>query len=192
MFRSQPKESISWVLAVAGAALIVGACQSEGAEASPDATPLEPPDVCDQSMEVGRCQIVGGGECLGLPDEVTQFVPLTEGESLQVVTGQQGALMFVMAVRTAGIMPGNPEVPSNNDPIVEINVNRTEYSVVGRFRSRVAFTPDSGDMFATSNLFVVLDADPPVEDGQSLTAQGLLRDAAGAERCGSIVFNAAR
>jgi hypothetical protein len=184
---------MSWVLTVAVAALMVGACQGDGAEASPDAATLQPPDgVCDQSMEVGRCQIVGGGECFGLPDEVTQFVPLTEGETLQVVTGQQGALMFVMAVRTAGIMPGNPEVPSQNDPIVEINVNRTAYSVVGRFRSRVAFAPDSGDMFATSNLFVVLDADPPVEDGQSLTAQGLLRDAAGAERCGSVIFDAAR
>ena len=186
---------MNWVLAVAAVALtgVIGACQSDVAEQSPDAAPLLPTDgICDQSMEVGRCQVVGGGQCFGLPDEVTEFVPFSEGEPLAVVTGVQGAQMFVMAVRTAGIMPGDPEQPSKNDPIVEINVNRTAYSVVGRFRARVAFSPDSGDMFATSNLFVVLDAQPPVEDGQSLTAQGLLRDASGAERCGSVIFDASR
>jgi hypothetical protein len=174
---------------------VCGGCGDDGgpAELGPDAANSTDAGVCSEDLELGRCEVVGSGAaCIGVVGEMTEFVSLSDGAPVPIVTGPQGAQMFVFAVRTTGIAAGDPDQPSDDDPLVDVIVRRTSYSVVARFRGRVglAAEPDIDDAFVVSDLFVVIDAEAPVEGGQSLTARGTLRDSAGVERCGTLSFEA--
>ncbi len=150
---------------------------------SADAAGFADAGYCDQGIKLGRCQVEGtGANCTGFPEEVPLFVPLSDGDSVAIVTGPQGATMFVFAVQAAGINP--------TEPLIELNIFRTSYSVVARYRGRAEMSPDSnaGELFVVNDLFVVIDAEAPVQSGHSLTARANLRDEAGTERCGTLSF----
>jgi hypothetical protein len=53
-----------------------------------------------------------------LGTETTGFVPLADGDDVEVVTGPMGLQMFVLAFRVDGIFPGTPDAlddPDNPD-----------------------------------------------------------------------------
>lgn len=145
-----------------------------------------------EPLSIGRCEI-GQTEqdCTGAPDESKTFVPLTDGDTMRIVQGFQGVTMLNFTVRAEEIDPGNPEDRfSDENPIVELKLFRTSYSVVGRFRERVAFQPDPEDYtaFIGADLFVLLGAEVPVRAGQTVTAVATVVDQAGQVRCGSVEF----
>ncbi len=168
-----------------------------GGDADRGAEGTDETDLClvaDQSagVEIGRCIVAGTGtDCTGATDEDEVFVPLEPGDTVRIVTGFQGARMFNFSVRAGGIASGAPDDPnSDTNPIVEVRVHRTSYSVVGRFRGRVVFRPDldDPDMMTGSDLFVLLDSVVPVDEGQTLTAVASIRDADGDSWCGTLEF----
>ncbi len=167
--------------------------EADPGDSTPDAAISVDAGVCTQDLELGRCEVVGSGAaCIGVAGEATEFVALSDGDPVPIVTGPQGAQMFVIAARTAGIAPGDPGQPSDANPLIDVTVRRTSYSVVARFRGRVGLGPDPelDGSFVVNDLFVVIDAEAPVEGGQNLTARATLRDSAGVERCGTATFEA--
>ncbi len=176
----------------------VGAQVADSGEAGDVSEPGEAPELCplqqegDPGLTVGRCEVADSGQdCTGASDEVEVFVPLSDGDEVAIVQGFQGATMLNFSVRTSGINPGDPDdIDSRLNPIVEVRVYRTSYSVVGRFRGRVAFVPHSADptLLIGSDLFVLLESTVPVEVGQTLTAVITIRDSDGEERCGFVAF----
>lgn len=178
------------------AAIVVGAVTAifagcgESTTATADAA-IEIDANCGVVMEIGRCRVAeSGADCTGVDGENAVFSPLAEDDTLPIVTGPQALTMFVFSVRATGIEPGNPASPSDADPIIDLQVYRTSYSVVARYRSRVGMVPDSADpsTFVASSLFAVIDTASPITDGQSLEVVGTLRDSMGSERCGRVSF----
>jgi len=114
---------------------------------------------------------------------------MPEGGALPFVYGPQGASMFVIAVRTEGIDPGDPERPVGpGNPLVEITVVNEEGNTISLLRRYSAFEAVAGEdgMFFNGGFFVIIDDRCP--SGSLLTAVATLEDPSGAMRCGQLEF----
>ena len=148
------------------------------------------PTACT-GLELGRCRTATGTVCVGDIDEDAVFFPMAGGDPISMVTGPQGASMFVMAARAEGIFPGNPAMPYGSDnPLVEIIVTNAMDEEIGFFRSRAAFEAAAGmpGTFEHAQLFVVVDAVGSRLAGQTLMARAELTDRDGVMRCGGLTF----
>ncbi len=97
--------------------------------------------------------------------------------------------MFVIAVETDGIDPGNPDRPvSIENPLVEITVTDEEGAVMGMLRRYSAFAvdPERTDTFFNGGFFVVIS--DICRAGALLHAVAVLEDAGGDRRCGELDF----
>ncbi len=140
-------------------------------------------------LELGRCVGATGASCTGELGEARVFEPVAPGGEVDLVVGPQGAQMFVLAARTQGIAPGDPDDPASPDnPLIEIVAVVDGDVEVARYLGRAAFVPDAGggDALVAPGLFVV--ADGAALAGRTLRAVGTLEDAVGARRCGELVF----
>lgn len=145
------------------------------------------------SATLGRCEVEGTGtDCMGVPGEERAFVPLTEGASLSASIGPQGALMFVFALRTTGIHPGDPDNPaSTENPVVEIFLD-DGVSEMSHYRGRPPFTsvdPETEEVEA-AGLFVIIERTPSGIEGMPINAQATITDRDGEFRCGRVQFTA--
>lgn len=165
----------------------------------PDAYVEDAPVVFDDggacgALEIGRCGLVDGGLCVGAPDEPAVFVPMVSGDPVPLVTGPQGASMFVLGVRTRGIDPGEPSMPaSRTNPTVEIHVLDAAGTELAVYRGRTTFAPDGADptLLVQPHFFVVTDGAARDLVG-TLSAVASLYDATGATRCGTLAFTPSR
>ena len=176
-----------------------------GAEAYPPAAPdarrvpsddSGPIDQCeDQSATLGRCQLEGSGEeCTGVPDESRLFVELGYGDSVTMVRGPQGAWMFVLALQTDGIVPGDPDNPVDpSNPDVDIILTRNGYEL-SRYRGTPGFTPSAAapDALEAAGLFVILDGNVSEVIDSEVVATAKVVDADGTARCGQVMFVASQ
>lgn len=162
----------------------------DGPDAAPpgDARPIN----CDNSplAWIGRCEIEGTGDtCTGVPDEVRVFVELVEDEELKLVIGPQGARMFIFALRTQGIYPGDPDVPASPDnPNVDLRVTWETGFEVARYRGRPLFMDGDPGMLDAAGLFVIIEGTGGnvVDDRLIVGAEVVDRD--GEFRCGKATF----
>jgi len=190
---------------LAAALFVLAACGADaGPPSFPDARAVPvrdgaPIDECaESSATVGRCEIVGtGGDCAGTPDEDRQFVELGYGDDVAMILGPQGAHMFVLALQTTGIEPGDPANPIDpSNPDVDILLSRNGYEVA-RYRGTPGFAPDADDptLLEAAGLFVVLDFTSDELDalvGNEVIATAHVTDSDGAQRCGQVMFVAQR
>jgi hypothetical protein len=163
----------------------------------PDADPLRPdaelPVCAEASAQIGRCQLADtGGNCTGVPDEQRQFVALAGGDPVAMVTGIQGAKMFVLAMRTSAIMPGNPADPTSpENPDVSITLVDGADPIAFYHGTPVfSAVPAVPDLYEVAGLFVVLNGTGEELLGRLLQATAELQDMNGELRCGSIEFTA--
>ncbi len=176
--------------------LLAPACASK--EAPPvyfDAGP--PPEACAEAppLELGRClDVTDGDTCTGALGEEPVFEAMPPEGSIPTVVGPQSATMFVLSARAAGIDPGDPAEPyGTENPLVEILLTDDEGGeLLSLYRARSAFSadPELPDTFVNAGLFVVVDATGGSLSGRVLRADAVLRDAAGAVRCGELRFTA--
>ncbi|NOY92897.1 MAG: hypothetical protein GXP55_17060 [Deltaproteobacteria bacterium] len=140
-------------------------------------------------LELGRCELPGGGQCTGTPDEGGLFVSLTPGDSVPVVRGPQGFQMLIFAARTRGIAAGDPSMPSSSaNPRLELHLLDASGTEQSLYRGRSAFLPEEGapDRFFNAGLFVVVDPAATGLSGAEADVLGKLTDATGELRCGSV------
>jgi len=148
-------------------------------------------------LELGRCRdSLTSFDCMGMDTEVGDFTAMLEDEELRMVIGPQGSTMFVLSARSSGFDPGDPDVSpvSTVNPTIELTLLDEAGEVVTLYRGRGVFTADPAvpGAFFRSELFIVVDESASLLVGQRLTADGILRDRTGVERCGSLTFIAAR
>jgi hypothetical protein len=181
------------------AALLLLACgNAGGGNTLPDADPFRPdatvPSCPEASAVIGRCQLADtGGDCTGAPDEQREFVALASGDQVPMVTGIQGARMFVLALRTGDIMPGDPVDPTSpTNPDVSITLVQAA-DPIAFYHGTPAFTAviATPDTYEAVGLFVVLEGSGDELLGTTLEATAQLRDMNGELRCGRILFTAA-
>lgn len=179
------------------AALLLAGCGAPGGGGPPDADPFRPdaaiPSCSEGSAVIGRCQVAGvGTECTGVPDEDRQFVPLLPGDQVDAVVGPQGARMFVLALRTGGIQPGDPLDPTSDlNPDVTITLVHAA-DLMALYRGTPGFLPtDTADQYEVAGLFVVTDLDGSQLAGLDVVAVAEIEDADGQQRCGTVDFVAA-
>ncbi|MBX7195087.1 MAG: hypothetical protein K1X94_23740 [Sandaracinaceae bacterium] len=141
-----------------------------------------------EPLELGLCTITGTGQpCLGAFEEAGQFTVASDGALASLVTGPQGSQMIVLAARTRGIEPGDPERPASADnPVVEIVVLGQDGAEVSTYRGRAAFTvdPAGSDWLVQPEIFVVMDGSRP----DAVEVHATLTDRNGALRCGSLAL----
>lgn len=145
--------------------------------------PVSPP------LELGRCVSVSGSPCIGSETD-SRFEAMPPDAMMTPVIGPQGSLMVALAARTTGIAPGDPTQPASRDnPVLDITLFDESDAAISRLFVRSGFVPSEGlpDTFESDQLFVVIEASESLRDRQ-LTARGMLRDADGQLRCGSLAF----
>lgn len=154
------------------------------ADADPNAPDAEIPVCLEDSLEIGRCEIVATGlPCTGAPEE-TVFVSIDD-KPIPVVLGPQNANMFVLAVRTSGIDPGDVDNPASRDrPGVSISLFRDGAESMGRYLGRPTFV--GTDVQDALDVFLIIDRS--VRSGEVFTAIGELTDQNGEQRCGTLHF----
>jgi hypothetical protein len=193
-----PRRSSLIAIAIAIAAATAAACGSTtgddddvdraDATAPSDARPI----TCDNAEPawIGRCELEGTGEtCTGVPDEQRVFVELAPDEELKMVIGPQGARMFVFAVRTQGIYPGDPdELASPDNPDVDVRVGWETGFEVARYRGRPVFFPGDPGMYDAAGLFVVIDGTGANVVDDRLIVGAQITDRDGEFRCGTATF----
>jgi hypothetical protein len=97
--------------------------------------------------------------------------------------------MFVFSARTRDIEPGDPQDPASTaNPLLEIRIVDAGGTLLAHYRARIAFADAGGGLLEAVGLFVIIDGPPGGLGGQVLEAIGTLTDAAGAQRCGTRVF----
>ncbi len=161
-----------------------------------DANPREPDahiaECAAQSATLGQCKLRGMDiECNGVPDEDGVFVPLNPGDPVRMVLGPQGARMFVLAVQTTGIHPGDPENPASTDrPNVTISLYRSGNEETALYRGRPAFLPgeENPEALEALGLFVIIDGGVEELIDAELEAVVEIEDVNGELRCGSVMF----
>ena len=142
-------------------------------------------------LELGRCRRPDGSECDGTPDEMGEFVPALDGELFRIVSGPQGSSMIVFAARTTGILPGDPSRPfDSSNPEVQIRVHDEAGTELAFYRGRSPFLSEPGTgAFFNAGLFIIVEGAIPLG---MLRADAKLKDSAGVERCGELLFTASR
>jgi len=153
------------------------------------------PITCDNSPPawVGRCEIAGTGEhCTGVPGEERVFVELGTSDDMYMVLGPQGARMFVLAVRTQDIYPGDPDEPASPDnPEVDLRLGRADVGTeIARYRGRPLFSPGDPGMLDAAGLFVIIDGTGGTLVGEQLLVGAEVVDRDGEFRCGTATFRA--
>ena len=169
-----------------GLALVVAACGSAG-DAPIDAPGRDAPEPCvAASLELGRCVTDAGAPCTGDAAEVRRFAAVAAGGPVPLVVGPQSSSMLVLAIRTAGIVPGDPVDPASpSNPLIAIEVSRAG-TVAASYRGRSAFVDDGAGQQVAAGLFVVTDGGDL--GGAALAGHAEVTDAAGAARCGDLAF----
>jgi hypothetical protein len=123
--------------------------------------------------------------------EEGEFASMSKGDPLSMVVGPQGATMFVMAMRATGIDPGDPERPiSRDNPLLDVVVTDMEGTEAAHYRGIHFLYPDPGeeDWFVKAGIYVIVDERPTALSGHMLTADAVLTDRHGVERCGQLTF----
>jgi hypothetical protein len=177
---------------------LLGGCMADAnppARADARAIPTRdgvPIDQCDEaSADIGRCEVdPTGEECTGVPDETRQFVGLSYGDAVYMVRGPQGAQMFVLALQTTGIVPGDPTNPVDpTNPDVDILLSADGYELA-RYRGTPGFSPSAGDetVLEAAGLFVILDDQADELIGSEIISTARIVDADGQQRCGQVMF----
>lgn len=137
--------------------------------------------------ELGRCELVGGGECRGAPGEVSSFVALGGGATMRMVIGPQGAQMLVFAMRAPGIAVGS----SGSDwPIVEVGLSNGTRQLA-YYMARQEFT--GGGTPEALQLWVVIGEGVAGDIiGRSVGVVATVRDNTGLELCGTASITVGR
>jgi hypothetical protein len=182
---------------IAAAWLVVFAGCGDIANPPPLADARPPPDAPDGNPTaiLGRCELAdSGADCTGVPDELRVFVALADGDPVRIVTGPQGASMFVLALRTGGMYPGDPDDPvSPDNPEVDILVRHPDGRELARYRGRPVFAVDEISQSLTApGLFVVLEQRPDTLAGLLVAASATIHDRDGVFRWGEARFTAVR
>lgn len=139
-------------------------------------------------FEIGRCAKPDGEDCFGDVAD-GRFERYVSGAEVPMVIGFQGSPMFVFAIRTEGVYPGDPERPAGREsPLVEIDV-LDEGRVVASYRDRVALMERDGRLVGLS-YFVVVDATPSDLEDRPLEAQVYLEDRDGVRQSAALPFHA--
>ncbi len=139
----------------------------------------------------GRCELPGGGDCTGIPDETRTFVPLEDGDAVRIVIGPQSAAMFVLGLRTSSMFPGHPDNPaSTENPDVGIELHDSHGELVAIYTGRPAFekSDDPPGFLQAPGLFVVVDGNGAELVDQKLMAVAEVEDKDGVTKCGHIMF----
>lgn len=150
------------------------------------------PDVdagCPDSpvLELGRCVSGAGAPCTGSETD-PRFDPMPPDATMTPVIGPQGSLMVALAARTSAIDPGDPTQPAaRGNPVLDVTLLDEGGAAIARLFVRSGLVPSEGlvDTYESPQLFVVLEASEGLAD-RRLTARGVLRDAEGRVRCGSV------
>jgi len=149
----------------------------------PDATALdcEPP-----TATFGRCVIQGTTDpCTGADGEVSTFVPISDGDSMDIVLGPQGSDMFVLALRTDGIYAGDGG--ADNPSVSVLLWLRDEQA--SAYMAKPSFMDDAGaDTVTSQDLFMVIYRPREELAGKPLQAEGSIRDRDDALRCARATF----
>ncbi len=151
-----------------------------------DVAPTDAPAAPE--LEIGRCAKPDGEDCFGdvADGRFQRYEPAAE---VPMVIGFQGSPMFVFAIRTDGVYPGDPERPAGSEsPLIEIDV-LDEGRVVASYRDRVALTERDGRLVGLS-YFVVVDATPSDLEDRPLEAQVYLEDRDGVRQSATLPFHA--
>jgi len=175
------------------AALAAGCGGGGGPAATADARPrVDASTTCvAESAVLGRCYLAGTQtDCAGVAGEDRDFVVLAADDPVPVVVGPQGASMFVLALRTSGIEPGDPAdptSPTNPDVNITLLLGDAQMAV---YRGRPAFidsTTDLGSVEA-AGLYAVADGPGSEMVGRQMLATARVEDMNGEQRCGSVNF----
>lgn len=141
-----------------------------------------------EDATIGRCVLVdSGAPCAGALDEQQRFEPFGPGGDMPFVVGPQGASMFVLAVRTTGIHPGDPNDPASpENPDVTMSLTRGDGERVALYRGRPYFADDATEPSSVTalGLFVIMEGAHELI-GEVLEAQADIVDRDGVARCGT-------
>lgn len=188
-----------WLLAALCALATACATHEPGNDQPADArlpqSDADPDCVASPTLEIGTCQVAGTGEpCAGITGEVGEFVPVAAGADIPMVVGPQGATMFILAIRTSGIDPGDPNnVTSPDNPSITITLIHEQGSEMALYRGRLGFAQaDTGSMLEVNGLFVVVDGRIADLVGTQVTAYANVVDKNGVGRCGALEFVASQ
>lgn len=166
--------------------LIVVGCAPGPGEPPRDAPRADAPFVCDGELELGHCRSAVSGEpCRGASDEEPTFTAVADGALLAPVVGPQGAQMLVLGARTRGIVPGDPDRPTDPaNPVLRVTLVASGGHEVATYNGRGAFVPDSVDptLLVRPDVFVITEE---VLRGR-LEAVAVVRDGEGVEHCGRL------
>lgn len=151
------------------------------------------PASCEDSpaLELGRCLQAGTQlACTGQSDEELEFVALSDGAEMSLVLGPQGSQMFFFLARGSGFDPGDPEqVGSTDNPLIEMWLHDVESDEeIARYRGYVPFVEDGSDtsLVTAGGVFAVTEHGPAALAGHEVDVEAVLRDRAGAVRCGQV------
>lgn len=178
------------------AALAGAACAADGM--MPGTEELADRPDGDPTALVGTCELrSSGAPCTGVTGEDAGdriFAAIGADDAVQMVTGPQGATMFVLAVRTSGMYPGDPADPvSPDNPDVAVVVRRATGEELAHYRGRPPFYVDDASQALTAvGLFVVLDEPPTAVNGDLVDTSVAIRDRDGLYRWGEATFTAMR
>lgn len=182
------------------ACVLAGACgtheagNNEPSDARLPRSDANPSCIASPTLEIGTCRVAGTADpCTGVAGELTEFVAVADGTAISMVVGPQGATMFVLAIRTSGIEPGDPaNVTSPDNPTITITLVHEQGSEMALYRGRAAFEDaDVAPMVEVNGLFVVVEGSIAELIGTHLTAHANVVDANGVTRCGALGFVAA-
>lgn len=134
------------------------------------------------ALDLGRCTLAGTAQDCTDQAGDHEFTPLAPGDSVTMILGPQGSMMFVFAARTTDI-----------DPIaasLDIKIYDTASAVTARYRAHADFTPEPGTQatFIAPSLFVIIEGTALDLAGEALRAEGYLEDSAGQCRSGEASF----
>lgn len=146
-------------------------------------------EACElEDATIGRCVLVdSGAPCTGELDEQQQFEPFGPGGDMPFVLGPQGSSMFVLAVRTSGIHPGDPDNPASpENPDVTMSMTRENGQQVALYRGRPFFADDVNNptIVTAPGLFVIMEGAHELV-GDVLTVQADITDRDDVHRCGT-------
>lgn len=176
--------------------LACGNSGASGADARVDADPNQPdadiPNCTEDSLEIGRCEVMPDGEACTGPLDDAVFVSVPEDGDVRVVLGPQGANMMVFSLRTSGLDPGDLDNPASRDrPDVSLFLFRDEQESMGFYTGRPSFTDNGNAMENQDALGVFLIIERPVARGELFRVVAEVEDQNGEYRCGNLRFKAA-
>lgn len=124
--------------------------------------------------------------CTGLDTDI-EMVPMGGGEALMPVIGPQGSAMWVLALETTGIFPGDGGL---QNPTVRLLVRNGSGDEVASYQNNPDFIPSTGGAVIAPSLYVVLYYPPEDLANQTLTARAEIRDRDSVYRCAELDFQA--